>query len=127
MTLPPTPLRIRECFIGDATLLLRRPDRSELSEIVEFVDGIRASGESSFSEGFLEAPDDRLAALVVRSCVREGDSPEAVLTEEEALEWAYEAQVEEQTASVTQSVLVATCLRLCGMGAFVRGNGSRSR
>jgi len=123
MPVPTTPSRIRVVEVNGEMLHLRRPDRAELGDIVQYLESAQqsASGAMNLRTAFERNESDTLARLAVRACVRDDadpNSPDPVLSEDDALEWAYEAMLDEDAPTIVASELVSMCLRLCGMGSF---------
>lgn len=132
MGITDTPSRVREIYVGGTTFFLRRPDRTDVVGLIEELERIRDAAEATDSPTlasvYQRGENEKVASAALAICARdEGtkDNPEPVLTQEQALEWAVEAQIQSQSDHIFGSDLVSTCLRLCGLGHFVTGKARR--
>ena len=121
MSIADAPSRVRTVEVGEATLYLRRPDADDRTPVIDCQVADRDAElanegvDDAFRERLERASDERLAVTCVMICARDPEDDEIRLTYEQALEWCYEAVVEED-APFMSSKLVTTAMALCRVG-----------
>ena len=121
MSIADAPSRVRTVQVGETAFRLRRPDPDDRTPVIDCQVADRDAelanegADDAFRERLERAADERLAVTCVMVCARDPEDDKIRLTYAQALEWCFEAAVNEDVPFMS-SQLVRTSMALCRVG-----------